>query len=56
MNNYIPECGWCGRLLYYKGKKPEGTETCEQAYGAACQPALDYQSQLIHEQEMRVIA
>ena len=55
MNNYTPVCGWCGQPLDHRGTPPEGAETCEQAYGNACPPALNYQSQLIHEQEMRAI-
>lgn len=45
----IPVCGWCGRLLDYKGKKPEGAETCEQAYGSVCDAALEYLHEISYD-------
>jgi len=44
-------CGWCGQPLDHWGAPPEHAETCEQAYGSACAPALNYQMECSFREE-----
>ena len=51
MNDNPKVCGWCGLPLDRYVDPPEHAETCEQVYGTACAPALDYQLECNYRDE-----
>ena len=51
MTNKTKVCGWCGQPLNHWGDPPDDAETCEQVYGSACGPALDYQNECNYRDE-----